>query len=601
MIHTELITIAGRETLLLIVPPNWTQPVRAGLLMDADVDEAVTGIQERRPRQSAPRIQLQYLASLSDAQLQQIRSVLGGLKGKAVAIPFWPDVLNTDCDPDGTERSNWNARLLDAQINVGWDADFQNVMVAEGGAAPARSLRGALMIGRLSRVSMRAVTDAHADWVINFTEDSPWSCRVEPRAGDPSEWSQDWQPDWSIRPEQSQRVLMDYRELGRSRESAAEGTADVLFWRQTARLTLAPDSLADLIAFYVARRGAVEAFTLPSSLQPGNATPTGPHTFEASNGRVRFSDKDLRIEWTMPLLATVSVPVEQQIETTDQSQTPAAFAFLYRFTYEGELLTVTDWESPIMAAGSTWEPARIEHGRLRQSLRPQNEDCEIDAYIEDVPLIDPFVRLEVESPASIEIFEMLLPSGTPQLLFVGSIQKARVKGKRVKLKAAAFSGALDRRVPRFQWSISCNHTLFSHGCVRRRQTQMARENWRAIGFFEAQWADPKLLLNSVTYPGPTPADHYYVGGWVETGSGTARQVREILGSWHVSGTLHLLLARPIRTDQLSPGQAFHVYPGCDGQYSSCSNKFSNTENFGGFPFMPEWIEQAPASYPKTGK
>jgi uncharacterized phage protein (TIGR02218 family) len=601
MIHSQSITIEGQECVLLIIPPDWAGGVQARVQMRSETLEAVTGIQERRREHAAPRIQMRYQTILTDAALQTLRTVLGGLGDKRVAVPYWPDVQNTLISV-GIEQTDWNNRALAGQINVGWDGDFQNVTVTTGNTAPARNFRGALLVGRLGRTAIKALTQEIGNVEVSFAEDANWNSRVEPRATDPETWQAAWEPNWIAQPEQGQRSLSQYKQLGRGRESAVEGTEDVRLWTQQAKLMLAQDAAAGLISFFVGRGGSTYPFVLPSALQPGNSTPAAPHTFDASNGRVRFTDRELSIDYLTPKLSVLTLQLEQQVETETQSQTPAAFAYLYRFTYEGEILHLTDWESPISAAGATWAPARIEHGRLKQSLKPQNEDCEIDAYIDDIPLIEPFVRLELETPAHVEIYEMLLPAGTPQQLFTGSIQKARVKGKEVKLKAAAFGGALDRRVPRFQWSVNCNHTLFSHGCVRRRPTEMAKENFRAVGYYEAQWPDPKLLLNTVTYPGGTPKDtHYYVGGWIETGTGTARQVREIRGSWHIEDMLHLLLARPIRTDQIAPGQAFHVYPGCDGQHSTCYNKFSNTLNFGGFPFMPEWIEQAPSSFPKTGK
>lgn len=598
MIHTQEITIAGVPTALILLPPDWSQAPQTTFAFPADVSEGVTGLQERRADAAALRTSMRYRANLSGPDLQVLRQVLGGLEGRPVAMPFWPDALCA-LDVDGVESTDWDARLLDGQFFAGWDGGFSNVTVTQ--SAPARQFRAALLVGRLSSTTLRAITDAMADITIQFREDSPWECRVYPVATDPGIWADSWEVDWSTLPEHTQRILIEHDSIGRQRLSAIDGAGDVSLWRQRATLSLARNEQRELLAFYCGRKGGVEAFNLPSALQPGVATPTAPHQFSAANGRVRFIS-DLQMEWPIPGLADVRIQVEQQVESVQQLQALPSYAYLYRLTYEGQSQELTDWEEPIMAAGVTWQPARIEHGRIRQSLKPQHEECEIDAYIDDVPLIAPLIRLELESSATVEIFELLFPDGAPQMLFTGTVQKARAKGRKVTLRVAAFGGALERRVPRFQWAVNCNHTLFSHGCVRRRPTEMEKEGFRAVGYFEAQWPDPKLLLKDIVYPSsPAPADHYYVGGWVETGSGANRQVREILGSWHVSGVLHLLLARPIRTDQITAGQSFHVYPGCDGQRSTCVSKFGNLENFGGFPFLPEWISQAPSSFPKTGK
>jgi hypothetical protein len=37
---------------------------------------------------------------------------------------------------------------------------------------------------------------------------------------------------------------------------------------------------------------------------------------------------------------------------------------------------------------------------------------------------------------------------------------------------------------------------------------------------------------------------------------------------------------------LAAGTTVTLFPGCDHTLATCSGKFSNTANYGGFPFMP---------------
>lgn len=601
MIHTQSIAIEGQSCVLLIIPPDWSAPVTATFSIRSEVTESTTGLQERRPDQDFPRIALRYQAALTGTDLQTLRSILGGLNSARIAIPFWPDADKT-VQSGGLTQSDWTNRAIAGQLNVGWDDNLTNVSVTTAGNAPGTDFRAALLVGRLSKTTIRAIHDSAGTVEIAFAEDSNFASRTEPNLTDPAAWSADWPLNWTTAPEQSQRTLAKYTRIGKGRISATEGTEDVRLWNQTARLTLDQPQAASLISFFAARKGAIEVFELPSALKPGSETPTAPHEFSTDNARVRFADRDLRVEYVAPSAAIIDLRIEQQVESASQSQTPAAYASLYKFSYEGTTTTVTDWESTITTTGGTWTPARIEHGRLKQSLKPQNENCEITCYTEDIPTIEPLARLELETPAAIEIHQMTLPSGTPTMIFAGTITGAKFRGRVAKLTATAFGGALAKKLPRFQFSHTCNHTLFSHGCTRRRPTAMARANFAATGAFSAQWDEPKLLLHTVAYPGgSTPATHYYAGGWVETGTGTTRQVREIRGSWHIDGILYLALSRPFRTDQLAPAQLFTVYPGCDGEYATCVTKFANGENFGGFPFMPEYIEQAPQSTPTGAK
>lgn len=49
------------------------------------------------------------------------------------------------------------------------------------------------------------------------------------------------------------------------------------------------------------------------------------------------------------------------------------------------------------------------------------------------------------------------------------------------------------------------------------------------------------------------------------------------------GTCELHLRCPFA---IQPGDSFQVQPGCDKLFGTCTNKFNNAINFGGFPFMP---------------
>jgi len=635
MIHTSTVTLAGESCVLLILPPDWSRALRVTAQIPVELDESVTGVQERRAGASVPRWAMSYDAYLEGTELQTLRAVMGGLAGKRVAVPFWPDAAWSDVD--------WSERLLNGQAHAAWAdgvgaitspvvstvavvnlgvADPEEEVTAPAGTLGigsdgsiwykasgsgntgwvAKDQAAALLVGRLS-VTFDAITPDSADLDLSIIEDSDWSLRLTPRETDPAAWDETWELNWSKDPRQDQRTLEDYDSIGRSRVQAQTGdTARV--WRQKAALQLDRQQLAELVAFWAARKAGHEAFDLPSALQPGVETTAAPHAFDTGNGQVRFADKELRIDLVDPALAELQIQFEQQIETADHEEAPASYAYLYKWTYEGTSAYLTDWESPISALSQTWTPARVEHGRLRQSLKPQNEDCEITVWLDDLALIQPMLRMESESPVSVIIYEMELPAGTPQMLFSGSAWTARGTGKKVKVKAAAFGGVMSQRLPRFMHSVDCNHTLFSHGCIRRRPTQMAQSAWQSTGLYQDQWADAKVLLHTPSFATPvgvSPADHFFKGGWLETGSGSTRQVREITGSWLITGVVYLLLARPLRTDLIAANQQVRFWPGCDGQYSTCGTKFTNTLNFGGMPFQPAWIEQAPMGMPSGGK
>lgn len=141
---------------------------------------------------------------------------------------------------------------------------------------------------------------------------------------------------------------------------------------------------------------------------------------------------------------------------------------------------------------------------------------------------------------------------------------------------------------------------------------MSESAWMYSGVIAYQWDQnaPRVVLSAFTAPSGKPAtlsslQGYFAGGWLEIGWDTPhRQVREITwsGTHTVSGDpdrLFLDMHRVLRGDV--SGVPVRLWPGCDGRLETCVGKFSNSDNFGGFPHQPAWIEQASMGAPKGGK
>lgn len=609
LVTREYADIHGRACLLIAAPPNWRSAVRTTAFLRAEVAEKVTGLQDRTKEAAVPKIGMSYTTTLQGAELQQLRAALASVNDRLVLVPFWPDMLRGDLGTD------WAARVLAGSVCVGWELDPYGgieITSVEVGAAPVRTWRGTVLAGYISRARVLATDEGCADVSLTFIEDSPWAFRAPPRASAPAAWSADWQPNWSTSPEQDVKLLSDRSALGRGRESVLEGAPEVTLWRQKAMLTLSGVGISEMLAFYAARGGALAAFDMPSAVRPGAELPNAPHGFDANTGRVRFADKELRFQWETPDLADVQIEIEQQLEDPARPQESAAFAYLYKFSYEGQQATLTDWESPLSDGAILWQPSRVEHGRLRQSLKPQNEECEITVYLDDVPLIAPLIRLEAESPVGVEIYDMELPAGPPQMIFSGAVLRTRAQGKKVRLTAAALGGALKRKIPRFQWSTTCNFAVYSPACARRRPNEMAKSAWMYTGTIAYQWGAvaPRVVLQNYTAPDGKPSAlldlvRYFAGGWLEVLWGTPdRQVREITWSGvHTNDgdpdRLFLAMARVLRG--IAVDEPVRFWPGCDGLHATCMEKFGNSDAFGGFPHQPAWIKQAAVSPPSGGK
>lgn len=97
----------------------------------------------------------------------------------------------------------------------------------------------------------------------------------------------------------------------------------------------------------------------------------------------------------------------------------------------------------------------------------------------------------------------------------------------------------------------------------------------------------------------------YSNGWFSkgiltwtSGNNNGRQVdvRQHINDGAPGHTFQLLY--PMGKD-IEAGDTFDVVAGCDGEHSTCKDKFNNIVNFGGFPFMPG--NDFLVSYPNRGE
>jgi len=120
----------------------------------------------------------------------------------------------------------------------------------------------------------------------------------------------------------------------------------------------------------------------------------------------------------------------------------------------------------------------------------------------------------------------------------------------------------------------CPFTLFDSGCTLNRASFAVTRSALA-------GSTPMLLVVSAL--GSVGNDSLpYSRGYIVPTSGEASGW-PILVTRQIDST-HLELS-PFAL-QVQVGDSFTLYPGCDGQLSTCDLKFANKQNFGGFPNVP---------------
>jgi|GEM_PF-3394160 len=316
----------------------------------------------------------------------------------------------------------------------------------------------------------------------------------------------------------------------------------------------------------------------------------------------RMDKPRIQIDWSTGNVASVSfafVEVPPEVDPTADETAGAtigllpARAYIYDVAQTLGGITVTDrwtsYESPVAVGSYIYAPRKMDHGVIRQSLFLDRDELEIRSEVVAGDVLVAMATAQSESPVRITISRADVYASTgssPTVLFTGEVVKVSVKGSTLSARVVPAGSVFDRLFPRFRMQPGCNHALFSVGC------SLLAANWK----FTASMVTPGTpgypftfgvgSLARVSGSMPTITAGWFAGGWVEFGTGSATVRRSILDNTAaVSSALTLTLGRDPNPFPVA-GDSVALYPGCNGDASTCSGKFANFANFGGHPFIP---------------
>jgi uncharacterized phage protein (TIGR02218 family) len=131
-------------------------------------------------------------------------------------------------------------------------------------------------------------------------------------------------------------------------------------------------------------------------------------------------------------------------------------------------------------------------------------------------------------------------------------------------------------------NISMPRNLFQAGCVN---TLYDASCGLAQGDFEVSDAAGVGTQAGTIYTTLTEATGWFNQGKIQFTSGPCDGLWRTVKAYVNSGTSIVTLTSPF---PVSPevGDTFLIYPGCDKTQSTCETKFSNLDNFRGFPYIP---------------
>lgn len=163
----------------------------------------------------------------------------------------------------------------------------------------------------------------------------------------------------------------------------------------------------------------------------------------------------------------------------------------------------------------------------------------------------------------------VVPTGK-LILFGGRAAEIEPTRSGVLIHVRSHLELLNTNVPRNAFQAGCRFTLFGPGCSLDAADFVTSA---VVGSGPTQTIIPATIAEAAGY--------FDLGRLVVT-SGANNGFRRSIRKW--DGTA-LTLISPLPYT-VAPGDHFDVYPGCDKTKTTCTDKFSNLVNFGGFPDIP---------------
>tara|TARA_R110002167_G_scaffold93122_2_gene249832 strand:+ start:30955 stop:31785 length:831 start_codon:yes stop_codon:yes gene_type:complete len=261
--------------------------------------------------------------------------------------------------------------------------------------------------------------------------------------------------------------------------------------------------------------------------------------------------------------------------TYEEGQESSAPIELYTFTIGAVISRWTSAEDDVTEAADVFTAIPISRSTIKGGGPDTRKENLVITVAGNNSVASQFINSVPGGSATLKI-ERIQRSDGPTFevvtIFNGKIASVafQKKGREAKIKVVPLVTAQSKPIPNHTYQALCNHVLYDDICAVDDTDPTYRLSTAAV---------TAVSGNTITVTGADGGgDGYYTGGWVESSGSSDRRL--ILDQ---TGTV-LTLLLPFATSPLSTNVT--VFAGCDHAISTCSSKFSNVANFGGFAWVP---------------
>lgn len=260
-------------------------------------------------------------------------------------------------------------------------------------------------------------------------------------------------------------------------------------------------------------------------------------------------------------------------------------ADLYVITLQnGTVLRYTSADGDLVYGGNTFSSVgpQLVRGSTKTMIGVQVDTLDVDFLVNSGVLINstPIAQFATQGGfdgARLALWRTFMPlsswgdtSAGVLIMFVGRVADVECSRNGVKLSVNSDLELLNVMLPRNMYQAGCRHKLFDAGC------SLAKASYAVTS--AAAGGSTRSVIGSAL----AQTAGYFDLGTITFTSGVNNGLSRTVKSF-ASGSFTLSYPFPAAP---AAADTFTAYPGCDKQQATCTSKFSNLANFGGFPYIP---------------
>ncbi len=257
-------------------------------------------------------------------------------------------------------------------------------------------------------------------------------------------------------------------------------------------------------------------------------------------------------------------------EDTELSAHDGSPVEAYKFTGTFENYYYTSAELDVSISGQTYSVAEITRQAINTGTQ---EDSNLELELEvpyDLPLVADY-GFQVSPPdLTVEILRYhqgTNPATDWVIVWKGIVTSFSTSGHRTKiLVPSVFTAVLSGEVPSVYYQNMCNHVLYDARCKLVKASYQQDTTLSAVG------------TETVEVVADGFDDSYLQAGEIINTSKNERRL--IIDNVADVITINFPFFNAEVGDNVS------LFAGCNHSFSTCKDKFSNSLNYGGFPYVP---------------